>query len=117
MRVALLIDRMQPGRGGAEAALCAFGRHLVSAGAEVHTYGIEGPRDEDEASLAPGEFHNVSSALGVAHKLGTRTRRGQQVPHIHTAWPLGCDKPDNSIARWWQGEMRVWLCSAHTVTP
>ena len=79
MRVALLIDRMQPGRGGAEAALCAFGRHLVSAGAEVHTYGIEGPRDEDEASLAPGEFHNVSSALGVAHKLGTRTRRERAI--------------------------------------
>lgn len=93
MRVALLIDRLQPRRGGAEAALCAFGRHLAQAGVDVHTFGIKGPRDENEESLAPGQFHNVSSALGVTQKIGTRTRREKAIGAVlvQAAKQAGCD--------------------------
>lgn len=75
MRVAFLIDRWQPKRGGAEAALCAFGRYLESRGHEVLSFGVEGPRDEVERDLAPGTFKNVSERLGWSGRIGTRGSR------------------------------------------
>lgn len=55
MRVALLIDRWQPDRGGAETALDLFARHLAGRGHEVHVVAAEA------RSETPGPFHRVAA--------------------------------------------------------
>lgn len=57
-RVGFLIDRWQPLRGGAEAALAQLATHLEQRGCEVLAFGSHGPRPDERA---PGEFHRVGA--------------------------------------------------------
>lgn len=56
LRVAFLIDRWQPSRGGAESALAGFAGHLERRGFDVHAIGERGPQGGEHA---PGHFHSV----------------------------------------------------------
>lgn len=58
LRLAFLIDRWQPNRGGAEAALARFAGHLEERGHEIVAVGLEGPRQNEEA---PGRFLAVTT--------------------------------------------------------
>jgi len=55
LRIGLLIDRWQPDRGGAEAALDLLARHLDARGHEVHVFG------ESASTDPPGTFHAVKA--------------------------------------------------------
>ena len=84
MKVALLIDRWQPGRGGAERALAQLAEYLLARGHEVHAFGREGPV---KGEPAPGEFHAVRS-FGL-----TRGARERSLANgmLAAAEAAGCD--------------------------
>jgi UDP-glucose:(heptosyl)LPS alpha-1,3-glucosyltransferase len=58
LRIAFLIDRWQPRRGGAEQALTLFASRLEERGHEVFAIGLEGPRSDE---VAPGRFVAVTT--------------------------------------------------------
>lgn len=102
MRVGFLIDRWQPGRGGAEGALGQLARHLVERGHEVHAFGARGPVPGDEA---PGHFHRVAARgfsrgareraladamLGAAQARGCDVTVGvRHLPRVDVLWSHG----------------------------
>ena len=81
--VGFLVDRWEPARGGAEAALAALAAHLEARGCDVRAFALRG------APGAPGRFQRVR--LGV--------RRPGRVPHeralgralVDAARAAGCD--------------------------
>ena len=81
MRVGLLIDRWDPKRGGAEAALDALAEFLIARGHEVHVFGahLEGS--------CRGEFHAISSGGWTRGAREQRLGRGM----IAAAKGVGCD--------------------------
>jgi glycosyltransferase involved in cell wall biosynthesis len=84
VRVAFLIDRWQPTRGGAERALAQFASHLEARGHEVLAFGARGPAPGEEA---PARFLAVS-ACGL--RRGVRERRlGEAM--LAAAESAGCD--------------------------
>lgn len=66
MRIALLIDRWQPRRGGAEVALEALAAHMVRAGDEVQAFCRRGPRSGERtaAQVVPVAFRSAACLLG-----------------------------------------------------
>ncbi len=84
MRVGFLIDRWQPGRGGAERALARLARHLVERGHEVHAFGARGPAPGEQA---PGVFHRVA---GRGFSRGARERALADAM-LDAAQSLACD--------------------------
>jgi glycosyltransferase involved in cell wall biosynthesis len=84
MRVAFLIDRWQPRRGGAEGALAQLASHLEGRGHEVHAFGREGPLSGE---TAPGEFHAVRS-WGLSRGARERSLAGAMLAAARAA---GCD--------------------------
>lgn len=124
LRVAFLIDRWQPGRGGAEAALAGFALHLERRGYDVHAVGEHGP---DKSEPAPGHFHAVHSTgltrgarerslgermLQKADDLGAQCTIGvRHLPRVDLYWPHGGSHAEtlllsNKAAR---GRHRVFL--------
>lgn len=81
MRVGLLIDRWDAGRGGAERALDQLARYLVAQGDEVHVFAAR------EVTEAPGRFHAVRAG-GVTRGLRER-RLGRSL--IAAAQGVGCE--------------------------
>ena len=95
MRVGLLIDRWQPGRGGAEACLDGLARHLVAAGHEVEAVVHEAQEGEREDLLgreASARVHLVPRPGGL-RRLLPRGRReamaGREL--VEYARHLSCD--------------------------
>lgn len=102
LRVAFLIDRWQPSRGGAEAALAGFATHLERRGHEVHAIGERGPGATEPA---PGHFHVVHASgltrgarerslgermLQAADELGAQCTIGvRHLPRVDLYWPHG----------------------------
>lgn len=102
LRVAFLIDRWQPSRGGAESALAGFAAHLVQRGYDVHAIGERGP---EAGEAAPGRFHAVSASgltrgarerrlgermLERADDLGVQCTIGvRHLPRVDLYWPHG----------------------------
>jgi UDP-glucose:(heptosyl)LPS alpha-1,3-glucosyltransferase len=84
MKIAFLIDRWQPRRGGAEWALAQLAAFLEARGHEVHAFGSEGPMPGEPA---PGEFHKVR-AWGW-----TRGARERRLAHalLAAAEAAGCE--------------------------
>ncbi|MCA8981792.1 MAG: glycosyltransferase family 4 protein [Planctomycetes bacterium] len=102
LRVAFLIDRWQPSRGGAESALAGFAAHLELRGHEVHAIGERGPLATEPA---PGHFHAVQPSgltrgarerslgermLQAADELGAQVTIGvRHLPRVDLYWPHG----------------------------
>jgi len=105
LRVAFLIDRWQPERGGAERALAALAAHLESRDHEVVALGLYGPRPDHPA---PGRFERVrvpawthlsraarERALGAALIAGAAeqacdvTIGVRHLPRVDLYWPHG----------------------------
>jgi glycosyltransferase involved in cell wall biosynthesis len=102
VRVAFLIDRWQPRRGGAERALAQFAHHLEERGHEVLAFGVRGPAGDEhppgrfvrvasrglgrvarerhlgEALLAAAEAEDCDATVGVRH-----------LPRVDLYWPHG----------------------------
>jgi glycosyltransferase involved in cell wall biosynthesis len=66
LRLALLIDRWQPRRGGAEVALEALAQHMLRAGDEVLAFACEGPRagESTAAEFVQVGFRRVTGLFG-----------------------------------------------------
>jgi UDP-glucose:(heptosyl)LPS alpha-1,3-glucosyltransferase len=105
VRVAFLIDRWQPERGGAERAMAALAEHLEQGGHEVVALGRHGPT---KAYPAPGRFESVrvpawtylsraarERALGAALLAGAQeaacdvTIGVRHLPRVDLYWPHG----------------------------
>jgi len=130
LRVAFLIDRWQPERGGAESALCAFAAHLERRGHEVLAIGERGPNPEHPA---PGDFHPVhatgltrgarerslaermlqrADALGADCTIGVR-----HLPSVDLYWPHGGSHAETLrlAGKTPRGRHRVFLELEHQV--
>jgi len=84
LRIAFLIDRWSPGRGGAERALATFAAWLETRGHEVLALGLEGPAPGESA---PGLFVPVTTHGWTR---GKRERRLAEAL-LSTAAGMGCD--------------------------
>lgn len=84
LRIAFLIDRWQPRRGGAEQALAKLAERLEARGHDVLAIGVEGPRADEPA---PGRFVAVTTHGWTR---GGRERRLAQAM-VATAAANRCD--------------------------
>lgn len=109
MRIGLLFDHWDPARGGAEAATAALVRHLITAGHEVHVFGLT------VGEYAAGEFHALEvrsrrrgelerelaeRSLDAADSLGCdRTLAIRHTPRVDVYWPHGGTHVETLAAR------------------
>lgn len=128
LRVAFLIDRWQPERGGAESALAAFAGHLERRGFDVHAIGERGPNADHPA---PGTFHAVHAAgltrgarerslgermLQTAESLDVHCTIGvRHLPRVDVYWPHGGSHAETLalFAKPARGRHRVFLELEH----
>lgn len=102
LRIGFVIDRWQPGRGGAERALELLALHLERRGYRVLVFALAGPRPGE---LAPGTLHLVCApaltrggrerrfaerALASAREAGCELVVGvRHLPRADLYWPHG----------------------------
>ncbi len=99
LRVGFLIDRWEPGRGGAERALARLAEFLAQRDYEVHAFGVGSSGD------APGSFHPVKvggfrrsererrlghALVGAAEGAACDVTIGvRHLPRVDLYWPHG----------------------------
>lgn len=105
MRIGFLIDRWQPERGGAEAAMSAFAEHLAAVGHEVIAIAERGEATTGSLALelVPGprglarllprglrERRRAAALEARAEELGCeRTIGARHLSHLSLFWPHG----------------------------
>ena len=80
MKVAFVIDRWDPSRGGAEQALALLATHLAARGHEAHVYAIKG------VTGAPGTLHKCKRPLRPRGAMEAAFARDA----VHAARADGC---------------------------
>lgn len=110
MRIGFFIDRWQPDRGGAEAALDLLARHLDTGGHDVHVFGASAATDP------PGTFHAIRAGglsrgvherrlgrgmLAAARGLGMDVTLGvRHLERVDALWLHGGSHAVTLEARW-----------------